>query len=167
MDPVAHRARRVEPVRGLRFHPFPRGIAYPDIQFHFLPIAVRYDGSTVAEGHGFQAHVGPMRSASRGRVALKGPDPGDAALDPVQLHEPRDQDWVDFRKAIRLTREIMAQPPMQPFAGDEILPGVDANATTPSTPRSGSMPKAPITPAAPAGWGARTIRARWWTRRRG
>jgi choline dehydrogenase len=51
------------------------GIAYPDIQFHFLPIAVRYDGSTVAEGHGFQAHVGPMRSPSRGRVALKGPDP--------------------------------------------------------------------------------------------
>jgi choline dehydrogenase len=49
------------------------GLAYPDVQFHFLPIAVRYDGSTVAEGHGFQAHVGPMRSASRGRVALRGP----------------------------------------------------------------------------------------------
>jgi choline dehydrogenase len=101
------------------------GIAYPDIQFHFLPIAVRYDGSTVAEGHGFQAHVGPMRSPSRGRVALKGPDP---ATPPSILfnYMSHAQDWVDFRKAIRLTREIMAQPPMQPFAGDEILPGVDA-----------------------------------------
>jgi choline dehydrogenase len=51
------------------------GVAYPDIQFHFLPIAVRYDGSTVAEGHGFQAHVGPMRSPS-GRVALRSGRPG-------------------------------------------------------------------------------------------
>jgi choline dehydrogenase len=101
------------------------GIAYPDIQFHFLPIAVRYDGSTVAEGHGFQAHVGPMRSLSQGRVALNGPDP---AAPPSILfnYMSQDQDWVDFRKAIRLTREIMAQPPMQPFAGAEILPGVDA-----------------------------------------
>jgi hypothetical protein len=100
-------------------------------------------------------------------VALKGPDP---ATPPSILfnYMSHAQDWVDFRKAIRLTREIMAQPPMQPFAGDEILPGVDATrATTPSTPRSGSMPKAPITPAAPVGWDARTIRARWWTRRRG
>ncbi len=101
------------------------GIAYPDIQFHFLPIAVRYDGSTVAEGHGFQAHTGPMRSLSRGRVALKGPDP---ATPPSILfnYMSHEQDWIEFRKAIRLTREIMAQPPMQPFAGDEILPGVDA-----------------------------------------
>ena len=48
------------------------GIAYPDIQFHFLPIAVRYDGSTVAQGHGFQAHVGPMRSLSRGACRAAG-----------------------------------------------------------------------------------------------
>jgi choline dehydrogenase len=65
------------------------GMAYPDIQFHFLPIAVRYDGSTVAEGHGFQAHVGPMRSPAGGAWRCAGPDPGRAALDPVQLHEPR------------------------------------------------------------------------------
>jgi choline dehydrogenase len=101
------------------------GLAYPDIQFHFLPIAVRYDGSTVAEGHGFQAHVGPMRSLSRGRVALRGPDP---ATPPSILfnYMSHDQDWVDFRRAIRLTREIMAQKPMERFAGDEILPGVNA-----------------------------------------
>lgn len=100
------------------------GIAYPDIQFHFLPIAVRYDGSTIAQGHGFQAHVGPMRSPSRGRVALNGPDPKSppSILFNYMSHE---QDWVDFRHAIRLTREIMAQAPMEPYAGDELLPGTD------------------------------------------
>jgi len=46
-------------------------IEYPDIQYHFLPIAVRYDGQAAAEGHGFQAHVGPMRSPSRGSVTLR------------------------------------------------------------------------------------------------
>jgi choline dehydrogenase len=102
------------------------GLAYPDVQFHFLPIAVRYDGSTVAEGHGFQAHVGPMRSASRGRVALRGPDP--ASTPSILFNYMSDpQDWVDFRRAIRLTREIMAQPPMQRFAGAEILPGAAAD----------------------------------------
>jgi choline dehydrogenase len=102
------------------------GLAYPDVQFHFLPIAVRYDGSTVAEGHGFQAHVGPMRSASRGRVALRGPDP--ASPPSILFNYMSDpQDWVDFRRAIRLTREIMAQPPMQRFAGAEILPGAAAD----------------------------------------
>ena len=52
------------------------GVDYPDIQFHFLPIAVRYDGRAVAEGHGFQAHVGPMRSKSRGSVRLRSPTQG-------------------------------------------------------------------------------------------
>ena len=88
---VTQGAGCVEPVRGLRLQSAPaRGFAYPDIQFHFLPIAVRYDGSTVAQGHGFQAHVGPMRFPQSGGVsALRGPDPANAALDPVQLHEPR------------------------------------------------------------------------------
>ncbi len=53
------------------------GVDYPDIQYHFLPIAVRYDGKAVAEGHGFQTHVGPMRSKSRGTVRLRSADPGD------------------------------------------------------------------------------------------
>ena len=102
------------------------GIAYPDIQFHFLPIAVRYDGSTVAQGHGFQAHVGPMRSLSRGRVALRGSDPQTppSILFNYMSHE---QDWEEFRRAIRLTREIMAQAPMERYAGEEILPGAAAS----------------------------------------
>ena len=79
--------RRIEPVRGLRLHPLARGRDYPDIQYHFLPIAVRYDGQAVAEGHGFQTHVGPMRSASRGWVKLASPRPEDAPRICFQLHE--------------------------------------------------------------------------------
>lgn len=101
------------------------GIDYPDIQYHFLPIAVRYDGSTGPQGHGFQAHTGPMRSGSRGRVRLNGADTK-AAPSILFNYMSTSEDWRDFRKAIRLTREIMAQPAMQPFAGAELLPGEDA-----------------------------------------
>ncbi|MEQ9326369.1 MAG: choline dehydrogenase [Rhodospirillales bacterium] len=98
------------------------GIDYPDIQYHFLPIAVRYDGQAAAEGHGFQAHVGPMRSASRGSVTLRSADPAD---DPVIRfnYMSTEQDWADFRHCIRLTREIFAQAAFEPFRGKEILPG--------------------------------------------
>ncbi len=98
------------------------GVPYPDIQYHFLPIAVRYDGQAAAEGHGFQAHVGPMRSQSRGCVSLRS---GDPAADPVirfnYMSHP--QDWEEFRTCIRLTREIFAQEAFKPFAGHEIQPG--------------------------------------------
>ncbi|MEJ6479143.1 MAG: choline dehydrogenase, partial [Octadecabacter sp.] len=81
------------------------GIDYPDIQFHFLPMAVRYDGQTTAEGHGFQAHVGPMRSVSRGAVTLAGADP--LAPPEIRFNYMSDpQDWEEFRNCIRLTREI-------------------------------------------------------------
>jgi choline dehydrogenase len=98
------------------------GIEYPDIQYHFLPIAVRYDGQAAAEGHGFQAHVGPMRSASRGSVSLRSADPSD---DPVIRfnYMSTEQDWADFRHCIRLTREIFSQEAFAPFRGKEILPG--------------------------------------------
>ncbi|MDG4647742.1 choline dehydrogenase [Roseibacterium sp. SDUM158017] len=98
------------------------GIEWPDIQFHFLPIAVRYDGAAAAAAHGFQAHVGPMRSKSRGRVELTGPDP---AAPPSILfnYMSHEEDWMEFRRAIRLTREIFRQEPMQRFAGVELLPG--------------------------------------------
>jgi choline dehydrogenase len=98
------------------------GVQYPDIQFHFLPIAVRYDGQVAAEGHGFQAHVGPMRSASRGSVSLRSSDPADH---PKILfnYMSQDSDWQDFRTCIRLTREIFAQPAFDPFRGHEIQPG--------------------------------------------
>ena len=100
------------------------GVEYPDIQYHFLPAAIRYDGTAAAQAHGFQAHVGPMRSASRGRVELKGSDPREA---PSILfnYMSKEEDWVDFRHCIRLTREIFAQPAFEPFRGPEIAPGVD------------------------------------------
>jgi choline dehydrogenase len=98
------------------------GVDYPDIQYHFLPIAVRYDGKTASEGHGFQAHVGPMRSASRGRVRLTGADP-QAEPDILFNYMSDPRDWEDFRACIRLTREIFAQPAMAPFVKHEIQPG--------------------------------------------
>lgn len=98
------------------------GVDYPDLQYHFLPIAVRYDGQASAEGHGFQAHVGPMRSKSRGHVRLASADP---AAPPKILfnYMSHADDWSDFRKAIRLTREIFSQPAFAPFASHEIQPG--------------------------------------------
>lgn len=100
------------------------GIEYPDIQYHFLPIAVRYDGQTAAEGHGFQAHVGPMRSPSRGQVTLKSADPKEAPRIEFN-YMSHEQDWQDFRTCIRLTREIFAQDAFRPYAGKEIQPGKD------------------------------------------
>ena len=98
------------------------GVDYPDIQFHFLPIAVRYDGKVAAKGHGFQAHVGPMRSLSRGAVTLRSADP---MADPVirfnYMSDP--QDWWEFRQCIRLTREIFAQEAFKPFVKHEFQPG--------------------------------------------
>ena len=98
------------------------GVPYPDIQYHFLPMAVRYDGQAAAEGHGFQAHTGPMRSASRGAVTLRSADPKD---DPRILfnYMSDPQDWEDFRTCIRLTREIFAQDAFKPFVKHEIQPG--------------------------------------------
>ncbi|HPD93460.1 MAG: choline dehydrogenase [Rhodobacter sp.] len=98
------------------------GIDYPDIQYHFLPIAVRYDGKAVADGHGFQAHVGPMRSKSRGTVRLRSSDPAEAPEIRFNYMSHPD-DWTEFRTAIRLTREIMAQPAMAQHVKHEIQPG--------------------------------------------
>lgn len=98
------------------------GVKYPDIQFHFLPIAVRYDGRAIAEGHGFQAHVGPMRSISRGNITLRSSDPVEAPR--IRFNYMSEaQDWDEFRTAIRLTRNIMEQPAFKPYAGQELQPG--------------------------------------------
>ncbi|HGG05761.1 MAG TPA: choline dehydrogenase [Aliiroseovarius sp.] len=98
------------------------GVESPALQYHFLPIAVRYDGRAAAEGHGFQAHVGPMRSPSRGAVTLASADPADAPKIRFN-YMSTDQDWQDFRAAIRLTREVFAQDAFQPFVKHEIQPG--------------------------------------------
>jgi choline dehydrogenase len=99
-----------------------KGVDYPDIQYHFLPIAVRYDGKAAAEGHGFQAHVGPMRSKSRGAITLKSADPRESPRIFFNYMSHPD-DWTDFRKCVRLTREIFGQEAFEPFVRHEIQPG--------------------------------------------
>lgn len=105
------------------------GIAYPDIQYHFLPMAVAYDGSTLAQEHGFQAHVGPMRSKSRGWVRLTSADPHDKPRILFNyLSEP--DDWTEMRACVRLTREIFAQPAFDRYRGREIQPGAGVQSDT-------------------------------------
>ena len=101
------------------------GIAYPDIQYHFLPAAITYDGRKAARSHGFQVHVGPMRSKSRGAVTLRSADP---RLAPRILfnYMAHPDDWAEFRRCVRLTREIVRQPAFKPFAGQELSPGASA-----------------------------------------
>ena len=100
------------------------GVKHPDLQYHFLPMAVRYDGNSPVEGHGFQAHVGPMRSTSRGHVRIK----TKSALDAPTIlfnYMSTEQDRKEFRAAIRLTREVFAQQAFDAFRGEEISPGKD------------------------------------------
>lgn len=100
------------------------GVDYPDIQYHFIPAAVRYDGKAAAKSHGFQAHVGPMRSKSRGSISLRSPDPKDKPVIRFNYMSHAD-DWADFRHCIRLTRDIFAQSAFDPFRGKEISPGAN------------------------------------------
>ncbi len=98
------------------------GIQYPDIQYHFLPLAVSYDGSSLASEHGFQAHVGPMRSKSRGHVRLMSPDPLEKPKILFNYMSHAD-DWTEMRACVRLTREIFAQSAFDRYRGREIAPG--------------------------------------------
>ena len=98
------------------------GVNYPDIQYHFLPVAIRYDGKLAAKSHGFQAHVGPMRSKSRGQVRLNSTDPNEAPSIKFNYMAHED-DWTDFRHCIRLTREIFGQQAFDAYRGQELSPG--------------------------------------------
>jgi choline dehydrogenase len=100
------------------------GIRYPDIQYHFFPMAVSYDGNSLASEHGFQAHVGPMRSKSRGSVTLRS---GDARDKPVIRfnYMTHPDDIEEMRACVRLTREIFQQAAFSPWRGREIQPGAD------------------------------------------
>ncbi len=98
------------------------GIRYPNLQYHFLPMAVSYDGSSLAKEHGFQAHIGPMRSQSRGWVRLRSPrieDHPKILFNYMSLPE----DWEEMRACVRLTREIFAQPAFDRYRGREMQPG--------------------------------------------
>lgn len=95
---------------------------WPNIQYHFLPVAINYNGSNAIQKHGFQAHVGSMRSPSRGRVKLKSKNPFEH---PSILfnYMSVEQDWREFRDGIRITRKIMHQSALDPYRGEEISPG--------------------------------------------
>lgn len=101
-----------------------KGLKWPNIQYHFLPAAMRYDGNASFKGHGFQVHVGPNKPTSRGRVHIKSADPYEA---PSILFNylTEQQDIEDWRACIRLTREIIGQKSMDTYRDDEIQPGID------------------------------------------
>lgn len=98
------------------------GLSQPDIQYHFLPVAISYDGKAAAKSHGFQVHVGYNLSKSRGSVTLRSADP---KADPVirfnYMSHP--EDWEKFRHCVRLTREIFSQKAFDEYRGPEIQPG--------------------------------------------
>ncbi|GIH74904.1 choline dehydrogenase [Planobispora longispora] len=97
-------------------------VAYPNLMFHFLPIAIRYDGSAPASGHGYQVHIGPMYSDARGSVRIRSADP--RAKPALRFNYlSTDQDRREWVEAIRKTREILSQPAFAEFSGGEISPG--------------------------------------------
>jgi choline dehydrogenase len=97
-------------------------VDYPNLMFHFLPIAIRYDGTVPAEGHGYQVHIGPMTSDARGSVKLKSTDPHEhPALRFNYLSTEQDRrEWVE---AVRVSRDILNQPAFDPFNAGELSPG--------------------------------------------
>jgi choline dehydrogenase len=97
------------------------GVEWPDIQYHFLPAAMRYDGNAAFDGHGFQVHVGPNKPKSRGSLRIASPDP--RAKPKVLFNYLRHDDRAGFRACIRLTREIIGQAAFDRFRGEEIQPG--------------------------------------------
>jgi choline dehydrogenase len=97
-------------------------VAYPNLMFHFLPIAIRYDGSQPAGGHGYQVHIGPMYSDSRGTVMITSPDPGvHPALRFNYVSTPTDRrEWIE---AVRISRTILNQPAFDDYNAGELSPG--------------------------------------------
>ncbi len=101
------------------------GVRWPDIQYHFLPLAASYDMSERVRCHGYQAHTGPMRSKSRGEVRLVTADP----LEPPRVqfnYMSHADDWTEMRACVRLTRELFARPAFDPYRGRELAPGETA-----------------------------------------
>lgn len=100
------------------------GVEWPDIQYHFLPGAIRYDGNAAFDGHGFQVHVGPNKPDSRGHVHIRSRDIREAP-EIVFNYLATDKDREDWRICLRLTREILSQPAVDRFRGTEIQPAID------------------------------------------
>jgi choline dehydrogenase len=99
-------------------------VDYPNLMFHFLPVAIRYDGTVPAEGHGYQVHIGPMYADTRGWVRIKSRDPKvHPSMQFNYLSTPTDRrEWVE---AIRVARDILSQPAFDPYNEKELQPGPD------------------------------------------
>lgn len=130
--------------------------AWPNIQYHFLPVAINYNGSNAVKEHGFQCHVGSMRSPSRGHVRIKSraPHQHPGILFNYMSHE---QDWQEFRDAIRITREIMHQPALDQYRAAKSAPVSNARRMSSSMSSCVTTPKPPSTRAVPAKW----VMTRW------
>ena len=100
------------------------GVEWPDLQYHFLPAAMRYDGKEAFDGHGFQVHVGHNKPKSRGHVHVRSADPK-AAPEILFNYLQHEDDREGFRDCVRLTREIINQPAMDDYRDEEIQPGAD------------------------------------------
>ncbi len=102
------------------------GVEWPNIQYHFLPAAMRYDGKASMKGHGYQVHAGVNRPTSRGRIRINS---ADAEAKPSILFNylETERDIQDWRDCIRLTREILNQPALDEYRGDEESPGIEVN----------------------------------------
>lgn len=98
------------------------GVKWPDLQYHFLPAAIRYDGKSAVKGHGFQVHIGHNKPKSRGRVKITSTDPSKAPS--ILFNYLQHEDDIEgFRACVRLTREIIQQSAFDEYRGEEIQPG--------------------------------------------
>ena len=103
-------------------------VEFPDLQFYLFPVAMAEGASDFHPEHGFQVQISPQRSGSRGRVRLRSSDP----MVPPRIFlnlMSRERDWIEMRKALRLAREVLAQPAMDKFRGREMLPGKDVRSS--------------------------------------
>jgi len=99
-------------------------VDYPNLMFHFLPVAIRYDGTSPSGGHGYQVHVGPMYSDARGSIKIKSSDP--YVHPAIRLNYlSTDQDRREWVEAIHVARDILNQPAFEPYNGGEFSPGIE------------------------------------------
>ena len=102
------------------------GLKWPNIQYHFLPAAMRYDGNAAMDGHGYQVHAGVNKVTSRGNIRINSSDPK-AKPTIIFNYMETEQDRQDWRDCIRLTREILSQPALDDFNAGEASPGIDVS----------------------------------------
>ena len=126
-------------------------VDYPNLMFHFLPVAIRYDGSAPTEGHGYQVHIGPMYADTRGYVRIKSRDPQQhPAMRFNYLSTANDRrEWVE---AIRVARDILNQPAFAPYNDGELSPGPRSRPTSRSSTGCAPTPRPRCTPRAPRRW---------------